>query len=197
MLENLFSSSARVKILNTFLLNPDKQYYIRQLARDLDLQVNAVRRELDNLEKIGLIKLDENTSKNRKNTRSIKYFATNFDFIFFEELKKIFSKARLYKANQFFEDLQKLYTPKLLILSGLFVSDFEANIDILIVAPKKHKEKIINFIKELEKEIGCELNYTYFSETEFSYRLQVMDRFLGDYLKRKKNILVNNGILNL
>jgi len=197
MLENLFSSTARVKILNTFLLNSDKRYYIRQLARDLDLQVNAVRRELDNLAKIDLIKEDENSSKNRKSVRDIKYFIVNSDYIFYHELRKIFSKARLLKADQFFNDLQKLYTPKLLILSGLFLSDFEANIDILIVAPKKAKDKIISLIEDLEKEISHELNYTYLSESEFTYRVQVMDRFLGDYLKRKKRILVNNGLLKV
>lgn len=195
MLENLFSSKARVKILNTFLLQEDKVFYIRQLARDLGLQVNAVRRELENLEKIGLIILDEKSSKNRKSARDIKYFRINNEFILYQELKKIFSKARLLKADDFFDNLQKLYTPKLLILSGIFVGDFEANIDILIVAPKRQKDKIINLIIDLEKEIGQELNYTYLSESEFVYRMQVMDRFLGDYLKRKKNVLINNGIL--
>lgn len=195
MLENLFSSKARVKILNTFLLQEDKVFYIRQLARDLGLQVNAVRRELENLEKIGLIILDEKSSKNRKSARDIKYFRINNEFILYQELKKIFSKARLLKADDFFGNLQKLYTPKLLILSGIFVGDFEANIDILIVAPKRQKDKIINLIIDLEKEIGQELNYTYLSESEFVYRMQVMDRFLGDYLKRKKNVLINNGIL--
>lgn len=197
MLENLFSSGARVKLLNAFLLNSDKQYYIRQLARDLDLQVNAVRRELDNLTKIGLIKLDESSGKNRTNPRAIKYFISNTDFIFFDELKKIFFKARLFKAHQVFKDLQKLCTPKLLILSGLFVGDHEAKIDILIVATKKQKDKLITLIEDLEKELGQELNYTYLNENEFIYRLQVMDRFLSDYLKRKKNILVNNGILKV
>lgn len=58
MLNTLFGSQARVKILKTFLLNPDEQYYIRQLARDLKLQVNSVRRELENLENFGLLTTD-------------------------------------------------------------------------------------------------------------------------------------------
>ncbi|PIR13931.1 hypothetical protein COV49_00580 [Candidatus Falkowbacteria bacterium CG11_big_fil_rev_8_21_14_0_20_39_10] len=55
MLGKLFGSRARVKILKLFLLHPDKKYYIRQLARDLKLQVNSVRRELENLEEFGLL----------------------------------------------------------------------------------------------------------------------------------------------
>ncbi|MCU0680323.1 MAG: transcriptional regulator [Planctomycetes bacterium] len=55
MLNKLFGSQARVKILKLFLLNPEKKYYIRQIARDLKLQVNSVRRELENLRKFGIL----------------------------------------------------------------------------------------------------------------------------------------------
>ena len=55
MLDNFFGSKARVKVLKIFLLNPEKKYYLRQLARDLNLQVNSVRRELINLEVFGLL----------------------------------------------------------------------------------------------------------------------------------------------
>ena len=55
MLGKLFGSNTRVKILKLFLLHPEEKYYIRQLARDLKLQVNSVRRELENLEEFGLL----------------------------------------------------------------------------------------------------------------------------------------------
>jgi len=64
MLENLFGSKTRVKILRLFFLDPEKKYYIRQLARELDLQVNSIRRELENLEEIGLLKSSFSTNKN-------------------------------------------------------------------------------------------------------------------------------------
>jgi predicted transcriptional regulator len=55
MLNKLFGSNSRVKILKLFLTNPNEKYYIRQIARDLKLQINSVRRELENLEKFGLL----------------------------------------------------------------------------------------------------------------------------------------------
>lgn len=61
MLEKIFGSKARVKILKAFLIKPDEKFYIRQLARDLKLQVNSVRRELINLEDFGLLYSDTNT----------------------------------------------------------------------------------------------------------------------------------------
>ena len=58
MLGKLFGSKARVKILKLFLLHPDQKYYIREIARDLKLQLNSVRRELENLEAFGLLTSD-------------------------------------------------------------------------------------------------------------------------------------------
>jgi predicted ArsR family transcriptional regulator len=55
MLGKLFGSKARVKILKLFLSSPDEKFYIRQVARELKLQLNSVRRELDNLEQFGLL----------------------------------------------------------------------------------------------------------------------------------------------
>jgi len=60
MLEKIFGSKARVKILKAFLMRPDEKFYIRQLARDLKLQVNSVRRELLNLQDFGLLYSDNN-----------------------------------------------------------------------------------------------------------------------------------------
>lgn len=55
MLGKLFGSNARVKILKLFILHPRERFYIRQIARDLKLQLNSVRRELENLEQFGLL----------------------------------------------------------------------------------------------------------------------------------------------
>lgn len=55
ILSKLFGSVSRVKILKFFLSHADGRYYIRQIARDLDLQLNSVRRELENLEQFGLL----------------------------------------------------------------------------------------------------------------------------------------------
>jgi len=55
MLGKLFGSTSRVKILKLFILHPQEKYYIRQIARDLALQLNSVRRELENLEAFGIL----------------------------------------------------------------------------------------------------------------------------------------------
>ncbi len=191
MLSKLFGSQARVKILKIFLLNPDKQYYTRQLARDLDLQVNAVRRELNNLSNLGLIKsVEAEKDADPKAKKDKKYFQVQADFLLFEELKKLFITAQLLDCQDFVSDLQKICTPKFLLLSGVFVSDHEAKVDLLLVG-NISRTKLLALINDLEKNLGRELNYTIMKETEFIYRRQIMDRFIIEILKRKNLIIVD------
>ena len=187
MLSQLFSSEARVKILNIFLTKPEGQYYLRQLARDLDLQVNSVRRELINLETLGLIipVTAEVKSKEKK------YYIVNRDFLLFAEIKSLFIKAQMLSTKEFAENVQKICTPKLLILSGFFVGDTDAKTDLLIVG-KISRDKFLKQIKELEESIGREINYTIMDEKEFTYRQEIFDVFLHKIMEGRKLVITDN-----
>ncbi len=187
MLNQLFGSEARVKILNIFLTKPDGQYYLRQLARDLDLQVNSVRRELLNLEQIGLIIPIANEAKNKEK----KYYAVSRDFLLFNELKSLFIKSQLLSTKDFAQNVQKICTPKLLILTGFFVGNTESKTDLLIVG-KVSKEKLIKLVKELEEAVAREINYTIMDEKEFLYRQEIFDVFLHQIMEGKKIIITDN-----
>jgi len=56
MLDVLFSSRVRVKLLELFLSNPDQCYHSRELARLVGERQNAVWRELRKLEEAGLLR---------------------------------------------------------------------------------------------------------------------------------------------
>jgi len=185
MLSQLFGSDARVKILNIFLTKPDGQYYLRQLARDLELQVNSVRRELLNLEQIGLIipVVNEETKSKEK-----KYYAVSRDFLLFNEIKSLFIKAQLLSTRDFAENVQKICTPKLFILTGFFTGNTDSKTDLLLVG-KVNKEKLLKLIKELEESVGREINYTIMDEKEFIYRQEIFDVFLHKLMEGKKLVI--------
>lgn len=187
MLSQLFGSEARVKILNIFLTKPDNTYYLRQLARDLDLQLNSVRRELVNLEQLGVIipLVAEVKSKEKK------YYAVNRDFLLFNEIKSLFIKAQLLSTKDFIENVQKICTPKLFILTGFFTGNNEAKTDLLIVG-RINKEKLLKLIKELEESIDKEINYTIMDEREFTYRKEIFDVFLHKIITGKNLIVCDN-----
>ncbi len=187
MLNQLFGSEARVKILNIFLTKPDGEYYLRQLARDLELQVNSVRRELVNLEQIGLIIPVVNETKNKEK----KYYAVSRDFLLFNELKSLFIKAQLLSTKDFAQNVQKICTPKLLVLTGFFVGNTDSKTDLLIVG-KVNKEKLVKLVKELEDAVAREINYTIMDEREFFYRQEIFDVFLHKIMEGKKIVITDN-----
>ena len=215
MLGKLFGSTARVKILKLFLLHPNEKYYIRQLARDLSLQLNSVRRELDNLETFGILtsnlidadnenknltsveefltysKTEKQKKKKSDNNKSDKkYYQVNTNFVLYEEIRALIIKAQLLYEKDFVEKLQTAGKPKLLILTGLFVNDSNAQIDLLVVG-RLNKGKLIKQINNLEKELGIEVNFTIMDLKEFKYRRDITDVFLYEILEGKKLVVID------
>src|SRR3989339_444430 len=200
MLGKLFGSNARVKILKLFLIHPDKKFYIREISRDLKLQLNSTRRELENKEKaLDPIVSDELTKKKKTKRAKIearasgqekKYYQVNPGFILFEEIKSLILKAQILYEEDFIEKVQKTGKPKVMILSGFFVNDAEASVDLFLVG-RFNKEKLIRLINDLEEEMGREINYTVMEVKEFKYRKDITDVFLYDILERRKIIVIN------
>ena len=195
MLAQIFGSNARVKIFKTFLSKPEQKYYTRQLARDLELQVNSVRRELENLQAIGFLKQEEGVPvdsatkpavKNLKNEK--KYFIVNRDFLLFNELKSLFTKANLLSCQDFLKDIETCGNIKQLWLSGLFTGDTSSPTDILMVGKIK-KEQFLKRLRVLETDLNREINYTFMDEAEFTYRSEISDIFLYN-IKQSRHLKI-------
>ncbi len=183
MLKALFSSGTRVKILNIFLLSSsDKEYFIRELTRLLDEQINSIRRELENLKKIGLLK-----SRNRDRR---KYYRVNTDFIFYNELQGMFRKGAV-GGGDIAKRIDSFGKVNFLLFSGLFAGK-EDGIDIFIVGDID-KEKLNAYIsKELQFE--REIKYSSFSQEEFFYRIDCRDKFVNSLLNNQDNIIAIDRI---
>jgi len=195
MLEKLFGSKARVKILKLFLIHPAGKYYIRQLSRDLKLQLNSVRRELENLENFGILTSDAKADTPDDKTGSAagqekKYYRANPNFVLFDEIKALIVKAQILYEKDFVRKLQAIGKIKLLVLTGVFVNNQNSLIDILL-AGKVNKVKLVKLIRELEVELGKEINFTVFTPQEFKYRRDITDIFLYSILEGKKLIVIN------
>lgn len=178
--------------MKQFLFNPEEKYYIRQLARDLALQVNSVRRELENLKDFGLLKEEaaETEKSPEKTNQEKKYYRVNKSFALFEDLKALVAKSQILYKEDLVKSIEKLGSIKLLLLTGIFVNKFNSPIDILIVG-RVNKEKLIKTIKDLEKDLGREVNYTLMDATEFKYRRDITDIFLYDVLEGEKIVVID------
>jgi len=194
MLGKLFGSNSRVKILKVFIYHPGKKYYIRQLARDLKLQVNSIRRELENLEEFGLL-TSSNEVGEGENKHEKKYYTLNEDFILYNEVKDLILKAQILYSKDFVEKIAKAGIIKILILTGVFVNEQLSPVDMLIVG-KVNKPTLVRRIKELEKEINREINYVVMDMKEFKYRREITDVFLYGIFEGKKITIIDEvGIL--
>lgn len=182
MLKRLFTSNTRIKLLSLFLLNPDTEYFIRELTRKLEEQINSVRRELDNLKKLGLLKTK---SRNRK-----KYYVVNKNFVIFNELKSIVMKAMSDKEN-IARHLMTLGELEVIILSGLFVGK-ETSIDLLLVGNVDRKKLEDYFLHELET--ARPVKFSIMGREEFLYRRKCKDKFLTDILDDPDNIVALNKL---
>jgi hypothetical protein len=179
MLDAIFGSAPRVKILNLLLLAPDKSYTREQLAASLSLTAVSVRLELNNLIKFGLIKEEKRA------------YSANSSFLLYPELRALFTKAQILFSEKFISGLQKICQPKFLALTGLFTNYPQAQTDILIVGTVK-RVAFTKLLHDLEKNLGREINFTILSEREFHYREDLMDIFLYNILEGQTLVLVDN-----
>ncbi len=185
-LKPLFSSKTRVKLLKLFFENPDQERYVREITRDTDEQINSIRRELENLEKINVFVSRSKTGK--------KYFHLNKGFVFFPELYSMFQKVNT-PALEFSEQLKKMGKKiDLVILTGKFIGKKEEiPIDIFIVGDIS-REKIDEYIQKRE---DSDIRFALLSRADFLHRVKQKDSVLKNIFSYDENIIPLNLIPEL
>jgi hypothetical protein len=194
MVEQLFGSKTRVKLLYLFYSNPNRSFYVREITRKIDEQINSVRRELGNLLTIGIIKSDSNDNK--------LYYEVNQKYEHYDPLQAIFggkprTKLKTPKQESVAgtpSDLQSVGNIDLALYTGQFTRDESSGIDLLIVG-NVNQNKLNKYIIELERQEGKEIRYTVFSVEDYRYREQIHDRFLDILKSSKKQVLIDKHSL--
>ncbi len=192
MLEHLFGSKTRVKLLTVFLHHPEDVFFVRELTRRIDTQINAVRREIQNLLDLGLIsegvaKEDEAGVKRPGLKR--KYYVANRTFPLYQELHALLTKAHILIERKLDDRIRRLGDVKYLAFMGSFLGT-PGDIDLFLVGTVDDKE-LRAFLSGLETELGFEVNYTKMTPQDFAYRKDVADRFLHSILLAPKHIVID------
>ncbi len=192
MIEQLFGSKTRVKLLSLFFNNPGRPFYVREITRKIDEQINSVRRELANLLSIGLVSSD--SSNNRL------YYEVNPKYEYYEQLRTIFTSMPTKSADpvmqetreedQIIKKLRSTGSIQLALLTGTFARDERANVDIFVVGDV-NKARLAKVVAELEKEMGRELNYSCLTPAEYDYRIGLNDRFITNIMESKKIVVID------
>lgn len=212
MIEQLFGSKTRVKLLQLFYTNPNRAFYVREITRKIDEQINSVRRELANLLSIGIITSDANNNR--------LYYEVNQKYEHYAPLALIFGGVKMTAPqtaakkssskkdgsekdesavvaaheHPLAKSVRQAGKVNLAILTGQFTRDELSGVDVLLVGDL-NASKVAKFIAELEASEGKELRYTTMTYADFKYRQQIHDRFVANVLESKKQVIINSEVL--
>ncbi len=194
MLEQLFGSKTRIKLLHIFFHSPERPFYVRELARLAESQLNAVRRELGNLEKVGLIMptvVDAEDISEGTGTGRSKYYKLDAACLLHSELKALLFKAQILYERELIEVLKtKAGKIKMLLFTGCFTDAKNAETDILLVGEIRPM-LVSKLVTEFEKKLGKSLRYTIMSEKELNDRREIGDKFLYSIFEGKHIMVVD------
>lgn len=181
-LDTIFGSRTRAKILRLLLTNPEKPYFVREIARKVGEHMNSVRRELKILSTEDIVVAQGNLQK--------RFFQANPKHPLFFELKALVFKGEVMEEQKILKSIQSTGKIVYLALSGFFVNREDLPTDILIVGVVNHK-KIERMMRSFQEHFDREIRYTVLSQAEYRYRSTLTDRFLYAILDGPKIEVIN------
>lgn len=186
-LEKLFGSKTRAKLLQLFFSNPEKSFYVREMTRVIDEQIHSVRRELLNLESIGIIKNEAFDNKI--------YYSANRNHPFCRPLIDLFAKkidpSRDHDPRRStWDDYTR---PVKNYLTALVVTNRlpgQEGVDLLVIGNDRTK-KLTHWAEMIEKKLGKPINYVIMSPDDYQYRVSVRDRFIKEIMEMEISEIID------
>ena len=196
MIEHFFGSKTRLKLLQIFFREPGKAFYLRELARLTDGQLNGVRREIAHLEEIGVISPADTPADFTDQpgpTERAKYYRVNPSFVLFSEINALLLKMQLMEQQVFIDQLkERAGELHLFVLTGIFTAAADIPTDLLLVGTLR-PVTIVKIIKEFEAMLGQPVRYTLMNTKEFTERHEIGDVFLYSILEAKHLVIVDRS----
>ena len=189
-LQKLFGSAARLKLLRLFLFNPRATYTVPDAAVRARVPERTARKELLLFASIGLI--HRAPTRRRQGHR----YLLNLNFEYVSTLQGLLLNAPE-RAKDIFTHIRTAGAIRLIVVSGVFVGEWDGRLDVLIVGDKIKESRLRSKMRALESEIGRELRYTELSTDDFLYRLNMNDKLIRDvfdYAHRIPHDRLNIGL---
>lgn len=183
VLDFIFGSKIKARMLRFFLMNSDQEYGIAEISRKNMFKGSQVRSVLNDFRKNKFVVERKKGGK--------KYYIINQRFPFFPELRSLFIKSNVYPECSSLAKVKAIGDVKLALISGIFLNYPKSKADIVLVANNVSRSKLNNLMNNLEAEVGREISYVLMNSDEFKYRMDMLDRFLLDFLESPHDELVN------
>lgn len=190
-LVKLFGSRSRVKLLEKLVIEDvvarsNTGFFIRELCRDVDEQINAVRRELMNLEALGILKSYEQNKK--------KYYQMNHNSLIYPELIEMFMKSYdvMKPVREFFKWRKTLDLVTISDAVLNFRNETTNNIVDIFIIGELDKIEFNNFLEKTF--FGKKVKYAIMTVDDFSHRLEYDDKLVLSILAQKWNIFLRDRL---
>lgn len=188
ILNSIFGSQTKVKLLRLFLFNENVPFLMKEITSRTKCSHDSVRRELSILMRSGLVKkrtISKEMSMNPHGkivTKKIKGVGYLLDqnFPYLDSLKNFLTVATLHADDSLVKRFSGIGKLKLFVASGVFIQNWDARVDLLIVGDEMSQGRIESIIKTIESEIGKEISYSAFETQDFEYRYSIHDRLVRD-----------------
>ncbi|OGC88051.1 hypothetical protein A2419_00285 [Candidatus Adlerbacteria bacterium RIFOXYC1_FULL_48_26] len=179
-LQKLFGSPARVKLLRLFLFNPRLSFTPADAAKRARVADAETRKELLLFTNAGVI-------MRAPRGKAVRYVLDgNFEYV--EALQNLLLNAPT-RGQDIVARVRRTGTLKMVILSGIFLGEWDGVLDLLLVGDRMKDKKLRDEIRKLEAEIGKEIRYTLLSSDDFFYRLNLNDKLVRDVLDYPHSIV--------
>ena len=181
-LEKIFGSAARVKVLRLFLFNPRQSFTLADIAERSRVGEAEVRREITTLQHAQMVE----RSTRGKGVR----FTLSPKFAYTAAMQNLLLNAPK-RANDIVKRLRGVGTLRMIILSGIFMGEWDEGLDILLIGDKVKERQLRERIRSLEAEIGKEIRYALLSSENFYYRLNMNDKLVRDVIDYPHSIVLD------
>jgi predicted nucleotidyltransferase len=182
-IDRLFGSKTRVALLSRLLMNADKSFYIRQLAKETNIPYSMLYKEEKNLASLGVV--------NEEKKGKVTLVSVNKKLPYFAELKGLVMKTAGL-ASLLGNALSKLTDVRYALIYGSFASGQEtesSDVDVLIVG-NVGEERILKAVSAIEEKTGREINYIVWSEGEFRKRVRSKHHILTETARKPVIMLI-------
>jgi predicted MPP superfamily phosphohydrolase len=191
ILEQLFDSPVKVKLLKLFLRNSGRYFSLPEIIKKTQANSRVVKTQVEGLHSINFLTRKKIKANRKKGIKGGKHFGINPLFDFHSELSNLILKSSPTSKEKMLRKIMKLGRVKLALLSGVFLNTDNNRVDLFLVGDDISERKLKNFLAEMEAEVGKEIAYAALDTREFEYRFQMFDRFVRDILEKPHEKLVN------
>lgn len=191
ILEQLFESPVKLRLLKLFLRNPQKQFLLAEVVKKTQSRKREVKKQIRSLKSIGLLQQKKIRGNRKKQIKAGTYFSVDPNFDFYNELQILILKSSPTSKEKMLKKILRLGRMKMALIAGVFLNTENSRVDLFLVGDNISHRKLMNFLAEMESEVGKEIEYAAMNSKEFDYRFHMFDRFVRDILEKPHEKLVN------